>query len=266
MLSADGQQQRLQRLPLGERLPGGDRHQRVAVADLRRVGGCLRRLDRDVRAGSVRGQGMVVQDHVRGHHLGDAGDRRRPGRARAVHHAGCRRCQRPRPRRPATRPRPAGPGAERPTRLRRGRSGGPRRRPGQDRRPDGDLCSFAMTKPARQPSAARQANAVRSVRLVPPRPVTGSCSVRPPRGPAARWVHACDGAIPVSSACPATVTAVSHGGNGYRCRCAGPLPVRVTGDSWTRPGRRRSLPPAGCGRASRRGRARCPGWPGCPRR
>src|SRR6476469_8318789 len=43
-----------------------------------------------------------------------------------------------------------------------------------------------------------------------PRPVTGSCSVRPPRGPAARWVHACDGAIPASSACPATVTAVSQ--------------------------------------------------------
>src|SRR6266496_920675 len=30
----------------------------------------------------------------------------------------------------------------------------------------GDLCSFAMTRPARQPSAARQASAVRSVRLV----------------------------------------------------------------------------------------------------
>jgi hypothetical protein len=31
---------------------------------------------------------------------------------------------------------------------------------------EADLCSFAMTKPARQPSAATQASAVSSVRLV----------------------------------------------------------------------------------------------------
>src|SRR5689334_14136624 len=39
---------------------------------------------------------------------------------------------------------------------------------GEDRAvgPAGGLCSFAMTKPARQPRAARQANAVTSVRLV----------------------------------------------------------------------------------------------------
>ncbi len=82
-----GQQQRLQRLALGDYLPGGDGYQRVAGPSLRRVGGCLRRPDLDIRPRSSRGQGMVAQDHVRGHHLGDAGDRHRPGRARSGYHA-----------------------------------------------------------------------------------------------------------------------------------------------------------------------------------
>ena len=204
-----GQQQRLKRLALGERLPGGDRHQRVAVGDLRRVLGCLRRLDRDIRARSARGQGMVLQDHVRGHQLGDAGDGHPPGRARAVRHAvaadagGRGPCRRPRHRAQPRLARSGGPGRW------RGRSWGPRRRPGGPPAWRESLCGFAMTRPARQPSAARPPSAARSVRLVRP-PVTGSCSVRPPRGPDARWVHACDGAIPASPACPATVTAMSQ--------------------------------------------------------
>jgi hypothetical protein len=55
------QQQRLQRMALGDRLAGGDGHQRVTAASLRR--------------------------HVRGHQLGGAGDRHRPGRAQAVRYA-----------------------------------------------------------------------------------------------------------------------------------------------------------------------------------
>ena len=82
-----GQQQRPQRLALGEHLPGDDGYQRVAVANLRWICGCLRRLDHDARSRSSSRQRMVVQDHVGGHHLGDAGDRHRPGRAWAGHHA-----------------------------------------------------------------------------------------------------------------------------------------------------------------------------------
>jgi hypothetical protein len=44
----------------------------------------------------------------------------------------------------------------------------------------------------------------------PAPPVTGSCSVRPPRGPTARWMHACDDGIPASPVRPRTVTAVSQ--------------------------------------------------------
>jgi hypothetical protein len=49
--------QRLKRMALGDCLPGGDGHQRVAVACLRRVRGCLRRLDRDIRTRPACGRG-----------------------------------------------------------------------------------------------------------------------------------------------------------------------------------------------------------------
>jgi predicted RNA-binding Zn-ribbon protein involved in translation (DUF1610 family) len=60
MLSADGRSS-LKRIALGDCLPGGDVHQRVAVACLRRVRGCLRRLDRDIRTRPACGQGMILQ-------------------------------------------------------------------------------------------------------------------------------------------------------------------------------------------------------------
>jgi hypothetical protein len=82
------QQQRLERLALGDRLPGDDGHQRVARASLRRVRARLRRLDGDIRTRPASVQWMIQQDHVRGHDLGDAGDGHLPGRARAVRHAG----------------------------------------------------------------------------------------------------------------------------------------------------------------------------------
>ena len=71
------QQQRLQRLPLGQALAGGDRHDRLAPsAPAVRVGdvGVGERDRRAVLAGPKR---MVAEHDVGRHHLRDAGDRRR---------------------------------------------------------------------------------------------------------------------------------------------------------------------------------------------
>jgi hypothetical protein len=81
------QQQRLQRLALGDGFSGSNRYQRITVADLGGVGRCLLRLDRDERARCAGRQRMVAEDYVGGHHFGDAGDRHRPGSARASHQA-----------------------------------------------------------------------------------------------------------------------------------------------------------------------------------
>ena len=75
-----------QRLALGERLPGGDGHQRVAGANLRRVGGRLRRLD------PISGRSSAAADGRAGSRTRSSAWRRwrwapagsRPGRHHAV--------------------------------------------------------------------------------------------------------------------------------------------------------------------------------------
>ena len=91
----------------------------------------------------ARGQRMVVQDHVRGHQLGDAGDGHRPGRAGAVHHAEAADVG---GRVPVGRPRNRG----QPLLERRGRRG-------PTWRPAGETVGLGATWPARRemPSAPR---------------------------------------------------------------------------------------------------------------
>src|SRR6266496_364033 len=97
-----------------------------------------------------------------------------------------------------------------PNRSWRRRSGGPRRRPEKGRRPEGRPMQLRDDE-ARQAAECGQTGERGQERpACPAPPVTGSRFVRPPPGPTARWVHACDDAIPASPVCPATVTAVSQ--------------------------------------------------------
>ena len=76
---AGGDQHQFQRLPFGQLLSPDDRNDRLRTRQWR-VGRLL--VDADAGARLARAQRMVLQDHVCGHHLGDAGDRHR--RLRAV--------------------------------------------------------------------------------------------------------------------------------------------------------------------------------------
>ena len=70
-------QEPLEQLPFGQYLAHADRHGRLVGADIGAVLGHVLRGDGDRRAVCAHGQGMVLQDHHRNHHLGQAGHRNR---------------------------------------------------------------------------------------------------------------------------------------------------------------------------------------------
>jgi hypothetical protein len=138
---------------------------------------------------------MVVQDHVRGHHLGHAGNGHRPGGARSGHYAQAADVS---GRDPVGRPQNRG----QPLLGRNGRPGPRRDRCGRRCRRAGRRCLQACHGATSQAEECGQ-----HCKDSPAPSVTSPC-LGPPTG--SRWIHTRDGAAPFSPICPARVATVSQ--------------------------------------------------------